>query len=82
MAPRRRTRKPIPRTRRGWEAEVKGIGKLIAKLKTLELSEGQEWVDSMRKYYDDRLFDLTHHAPQAVREKAPTGRIRVDIIYE
>lgn len=59
----RASRKPIPRTMRGWSNEVKGLQRVIAGYESLKIDNGVKWVDSMTAYAKERLAVLNDHKP-------------------
>lgn len=60
----RASRKPIPRTMRGWKAEVDGIKHVVAAYERLTLDNGLKWVQSMSAYHKERLAVLYANKPK------------------
>ena len=60
----RTTKKPIPRTRAGWENEVTGVRRFLEELKTMDTDLLSGWPGKQQAYYQTRLDDLLAHPPR------------------
>lgn len=60
----RTTKKPIPRTRAGWENEVMGVRRFLSELETMDADLLSGWPSKQRAYYQTRLDDLLAHPPR------------------
>lgn len=65
----RLTKKPLPRTRQGWQNEVDGIRGFLDELRDVDGDLLGGWAGKQRAYYTERLNDLLAHPPRQ-RQKA------------
>ena len=56
-------RKPLPKTRRAWMAELEGVEKFILKKPRNLDDNGRRWYESISRYYLARLMYLVTHPP-------------------
>ena len=70
------TRRRIPFSVRGWEAELNGIQKFLSKAKELTLDNGQEWFDKQIAYYEQRYEDLMDNAPPILVKQGRARKAR------
>ena len=55
--------RPVPRTIDAWEAEVRGLERLISELPLLKDANGSKWVKSVLTYNKERLKFLRARKP-------------------
>jgi hypothetical protein len=64
----RLTSKPIPRNRKDWDSEVRGVERFLAEMKDRDFGPFDGWRRKMEAYYTRRLRDLKAHKPAPTQE--------------
>lgn len=72
------TKKAIPISLRAWEAEVKGIRRLLRDKPIIDPCGDPEWLKNMYAYYQERLDDLLDNAPGIAVKRGDARQQRED----